>query len=98
MLDCLAAVLGSSQQNGVLSCWSHDGKLIESDDFTASLQNAGTCGFSEAQSADTELGDVEKTDIICDGADNDGNFVLLALHELGEFGEGERRAVHLGHK
>ena len=98
MLNSLTRVLRTTEENGVGAGRGSQGKLIESDDLTTSLDNACTCSFSDTESADSELGDLEETDIVSDGTDNNGGFAFLALHEIYELGEGERGAGNFGHK
>jgi len=72
--------------------------LIESDAFTTSLHNAGTSILSESQSTNAEFGELQKSGIICDGADNNGDFAFpLSLSEAHEFGQRQRRSVHPAH-
>lgn len=98
MLHRFTRVLRPTEKDGVGSSGGGEGKLIKGDDFTTGFQDASTGGFCDAQSANAELGDIVETDIVGDGAHDDGGLAFLALHEVCELGEGERRSVDLGHE
>lgn len=80
------ALARSPQEDSVGATRRTDGKLIESQALTASLDNAGTSVLCEPQRTDGEFGEFEESGIICDGADNDGDLALpLSLRESYEF-------------
>lgn len=58
--------------------WRADSQLVESDDFTAGGQDAGTCLFGHTQSAQFDFRHFQQTIVICDGTDNDNGFLFLA--------------------
>lgn len=98
MLDGLTGVLGAAEEHGVSAGGCAECQLIEGDNLTASLQDASASGFSHTQRADAELGDLKQADIVSDAAHQYCGLILLALHEVYQLGEGERRAVNLRHK
>lgn len=92
------SVTRTSQQQSVGTSGSLNSQLVQSQNLTSSLDDASTCGFSEAKSANADLGNVQQTNVVSDGTNNNGDGLLvLALQELGNTGQGKRRAVHLGH-
>ena len=98
MLNRLTGVLRAAKEHSVGASGCAECELIESDDFTASLEDASASGLCYAESADAELRDLEKADIVSDAANEDCGLTLLALHEVYQLGERKRRAVHLRHK
>lgn len=97
--DGLAGVLGATEQQGVGTSGLLEGQLVEGLDGAAGSEDASTGGGGETQSGDVHLGDLEQTDIIGDGADNDDGLLLVAVLEVGlDAREGDGRAVDAGHK
>jgi hypothetical protein len=98
MSDRFAGVTRTSQQQSVGTGGSLNSQLIQSHNLTTSLNDAGASRFGEAKSADADLGDVQQTNVVSDGTNNNSDGLLvLALQELGNAGQGKRRAVHLAH-
>lgn len=101
VLNSLTSVLRSTQQKGVCASRSPESQLVQSQSLTTSLLDSGSGGSSESESSNGELGEVEKTVVIGDCADNDyglaGRFIVL-LDGGYETGEGHRRTVDAGHK
>mmetsp|Transcript_12780 Transcript_12780/g.35907 ORF Transcript_12780/g.35907 Transcript_12780/m.35907 type:complete len:205 (-) Transcript_12780:160-774(-) len=98
VLDSLARVLGAAEQDAAGASGGLQSQLIESQALSAGLEDAGAGSLGELQGAHTQLGDLKHADIVRDGADQNCHLAILALHELGELAQGERRAVHLGHE
>lgn len=97
--DSLTGVLGTAQQQGVGTSGLLECQLVEGLDGTAGSEDASTGGGGETQSGDVHLGDLEQTDVIGDGADNDDGLLLVAVLEVGlDAREGDGRAVDAGHK
>lgn len=69
MLDGLTGVLGATDKNRVGSSGEASGDLVNGKGLTTSLDDAGTGCSGESQSRDGELGKLEKTVVISDGAD-----------------------------
>lgn len=86
MLDGLAGVLGAAEEEGVGAGGRPEGKLIDGEGLAAGGQNAGTGRGGEAEGRDGELGDLEETDVVSDGAD------LFASAEIACYGS--RRAYN----
>lgn len=84
VLDGLTGVLGATEQEGVASGGGTESELVEGEALTTSSENAGTGGGSESQSSDGDLGDLEETVVVGDGADDDDGLVsLVAAGDLG---------------
>jgi len=58
--------------------------LIESQSLTTSSNNSFSGFFGESQGADGELGEFEKSDIIGDGSNADGDFIFSSLKVFGD--------------
>jgi hypothetical protein len=99
MLYSLSGILGSSQQQGVASCRSSQCKLIQSQNFSTSSQNPGTCSSSESERGHTKLGNCEKTVVICNRADNNNGLVVRLLGSVRhDSRQRYRRPVDARHK
>jgi hypothetical protein len=98
MSNRLAGITRTSQQQGVGTSGSLNSQLIESHNLTASLDDSAAGRFSESKSANVDLGNVQQANVVSDGADNNGDSLLvLALQEFGDTGQGKRRTVHSAH-
>lgn len=97
VLGGLPGGLATPQEDGVGSGGGTEGELIEGQDLTAGLEDAGAGALGEPQSAHGQLGELEETGIIGDGADDNGDLVLLALGEAGELDEGQGGLVGPAH-
>lgn len=69
VLDGLTGVLGSTEEEGVGSSGGAGGNLIDGEALTAGLLNASAGGGGEAESRNGELGKLEETVVVSDGAD-----------------------------
>lgn len=99
VLDGLTAVLGSTEDQGVASGRSTESELIKGDSLTTGSGNSGTSSGSESKSGDGGLGESHKSVVIGDGADNDDGALLALLIDVGNnSGQGNGRAVDLGHE
>lgn len=100
MLEGLTSVLGATKQEGVASGRSTQSELIQRQALTTGSNDAGTGGGSEAQGSDRDLGDLEETVIVGDGADdNDGLVGLVATGDLRlDAREGNGRSVDARHE
>jgi hypothetical protein len=54
-----------------------ENKLVQSEALSTCLDNSGSCGFGESESGDGDLGNVEESNIVSDGADNDSDALGL---------------------
>ena len=103
VLDSLTGVLGATEEDGVGTSGETGGNLVDGEDLTTSLLNAGAGRGGEAQGSDGELGKLEEAVVVGDGADNDNGLALIVLRvgPVGggsdDLGEGDGRAVDLGH-
>lgn len=68
------------EEDCVLSGGAAQSELIKSDDFTTSLENAGTGTFGETKGANLELGDGQHAGIVGDSSDNDSSLVTVVSH------------------
>ncbi len=99
MLNGLTAVLGATENKSVATGRSAKSKLIERNGFTTSGNNAGTGGSSESEGSDSHLGASEQAVVVGDGANNDNGALLAFLVDVrDDAGQGDGRAVDLGHK
>lgn len=69
MLEGLTGVLGSTEKEGVGSSGEAGSDLIDGEGLTTSLQDARAGRGGEAESRDGDLGELEQTDVVSDGAD-----------------------------
>jgi hypothetical protein len=102
VLDGLASVLGTTEEEGSGSSGLAKSKLIKGEALSTSSLDASTGGAGEAKGGDRELGDLEETDVIGHGGDGDdgrgGLELRVGLGGLaGDARDGERGAVDLGH-
>ena len=103
VLDSLTGVLGATEEDGVGTGGETGGNLVDGESLTASLLNAGAGRGGEAQGSDGELGELKEAVVVGDGADNDNGLALVVLRiglvggSSDDLGEGDGRAVDLGH-
>jgi len=69
VLDGLTGVLGSTEEEGVGASGGAGGNLVDGEALTAGLLNAGASRGGEAESRNGELGGLEETVVVGDGAD-----------------------------
>ena len=69
VLECLTAVLGSTEEQGVGSGGETSSDLVDSEGLTASSLDACASSGGEAESSDGQLGDLEEADVVGHGAD-----------------------------
>lgn len=76
-----SGVSWTSDDQSVLTLWSSNGQLVQSDTFTTSLQDLGSGASSESQSSNSGLWEFKNSGVISDGTNNDnslagGTFLL----------------------
>lgn len=99
VLDSLAGVLRATQEESVGTGRSAQGKLVQGEDLTTGLLDAGTGGSGEAQSGDRQLGDSQEAVVVGDGADDNNGLALLGLGDVGSNSrERDRGAVDARHE
>lgn len=101
MLASFASIAFSLDEDRVVAGWWHQSQLIECDHLTASLCDSLTSTFSDTESTDAELGNLQQTQVIGDGANDDCNVVLLGLTLLQQSDdalERDNRLVNFAHK
>ena len=99
VLDGLTSVPLAAEQDGVRTSGGAERQLVEGQDLTASLQNALLGRLGEAEGGNSELGHLQKADIIGHSADSDddlGVTVGCVRSLLDNPGEGNGRTVDLG--
>lgn len=96
--DGLTGVLGTTEDQSVASGGGTESKLVEGDGLTTGSDNASAGSGGEAQSSNGVLGELEKTLVVGDGADNDNGPLLLGGSVGYEAGQRHRGTVDLGHK
>jgi len=79
MLHSLSGVLGSSEEKCVCACGRPHGQLINGQALSTSLLDPSTCSGGESESSDVELGNCEKTVVVCNGADYNDRLVLVGF-------------------
>lgn len=100
MLNSLAGVLTTTQQDSVGSSRCTQSELIKGQALSTSLQDAGTSSLGEAQGADSHFGQsVQEAVIIGNGADKNGNLSLaLVAHLTDDAADGHWRAINARHE
>ncbi|TNV85937.1 hypothetical protein FGO68_gene6832 [Halteria grandinella] len=63
-------------------CEEHE--LVQSEALSTSLDDSCSCGFGESESGDGQLGHFEESNVVSDGADNDGDALGLGAEVLHE--------------
>lgn len=77
-------VLWSTKEQSARAGRGSEGELVESDNFTASLEDASAGCGGHFQSADGELGNFQQSGVIGNSADKDNGLVLFALGHSSE--------------
>jgi len=102
MLDGLARVLWSSEEEGMGTGWSPQSELIESESFTTGGNDASTGGSGESKSSNGDLWGLQQTVVVGDGSNDDDGLALdLGLFMADKSGDTRERdwwAVDLGHE
>lgn len=74
MLDGLTSRPLAPEQDSVGTGWRTERKLVERQNLATGIKNAVLGRFGEPQSGDSEFGNGQQTDVICDGSDLDDDF------------------------
>jgi hypothetical protein len=98
VLDGLTGVLGTAKDDGVGTSGGTESKLIEGEDFTASLQDASLGSLGETESSNGKLGNFQKTGVVSNGTNNNNGVSLLLLGVTNDAGDGNRGTVDARHK
>lgn len=72
-------------------------ELIEGEAASTVLGDARAGGFGEAQGAHGQLRNVEHAHVVGDVTADDSDLVFLALHVIGQLGDGHRSLLDGGH-
>lgn len=88
----------TTQQDSLGTGGAAHGQLIEGQAFTASLDDTGTGSLGESHGGNGHLGDIQETDIVSDGGNNDGSLAFSSLAQvLGNGGNGDGGTVSVTH-
>ena len=68
VLNSFPRVPLAAEQHGVGTGWRTKSELIEGKRFASGLQDAFLSALGKAKGSNTELGDLQQADVICDGA------------------------------
>jgi len=104
VLECLAGVLGTSQEDGVGTSWRALRKLVECEALTTSGGNASAGGGGESEGSDRKLGNLDETVVIGHSSDDDNGLALLLLAGVlvccggNNAGDRDGRPIDLAHK
>ena len=99
MPDGFTGVLGTTEEEGVGTSGLLESELIESDGLASSSEDARASRGSEAEGSDIQLGNLEETVVIGDGADNDDGLLLIAVLDVGgDAGERHGGTVDAAHE
>ena len=99
VLHGLTSVLGSTEEESVGTGGGTESQLVEGQDLTTSLLNAGSGSRGEAQGSHGQLGDGQEAVVIGDGSDHDDGLALVGLgHVRGDARERNRGTVDPRHK
>lgn len=82
VLDGLAGVLGSTEEQSVGTSRRARSELVNSEALSTSLGNASARGRSESQGGDGQLGNLDNTVVVRDGANDDDGLALVGLASL----------------
>lgn len=83
VLNSLTGVLGATEEQGVGTGRGTQSKLVQGEGLTTGLLDTGTSGSGEAQGSNGQLGDVQETVVVGDGADDNDGLALLGLGDVG---------------
>jgi hypothetical protein len=99
VLNSFASILRPAQNQGVAASRGTKSKLVQRDSLTTSGDNASSCGSSESQSSNRDLGESQEAVVVGDSADNDNSTLLAFLVDVGiDARQRDRRTIDLGHK
>ena len=79
VLDGLTRVLRTTEEDGVGTGGEAGGDLVDGEDLTTGLLDAGTSRRSEAEGSDGELGELQQAVVVGDGANDDNGLALVLL-------------------
>lgn len=96
--DSFSGLSWTSNDQSVLTLWSSNSQLVQSDTFTTSLQDSSSGTSSESQSSNGSLWEFENSGVVSDGTDNDNSLVssTLLAQSSANSGDRDRRSVDLG--
>ena len=94
----LSGLSGALEKDGVASGRSSESKLIESQALATVVLDSSSSSLGELERTDLQaLGRLSHSLVIGDGANDDGDLLLVVLHVHVQLGDGQRRSVGSGH-
>ena len=99
VLDGLPGVALAAEEDGVRASRRTKRELVEGEHLTTSLQDALLGGSRETEGRNRELGNLQKTNIVRHGADDDDDLRVTVRRVRGlldDAGKGNRGTVDLG--
>ena len=88
------SITGTSKEEHILASRGNLGELVEGEALTSTCEDSVAGLLGELKSHDPEgLGELQKSDIICDWGDNGDNFTFISASELGDAGQGDGISV-----
>lgn len=96
--DGFSGVSWTSQDQGVLTLWSSDSQLVQSDGFTTSFDDLGSGTSGESQSGNGGLWEFKDSGVVSDGTNDDDSLVgsTFLFQSSGDSRDRDRRSVDLG--
>lgn len=96
--DSLSSVSWASDKDGVLTLRGSQSQLVQGDSLTTSLENLGLGAASESQSSDGGLWNLQQSDVVGDGTNNNNSLLgsTLLSDNGGDLGKRHRWSVDLG--
>lgn len=96
--DSFSGVSWTSDDQGVLTLWSSNSQLIQSDGFTTSLQDLSLGTSSESQSSNGGLWEFKDSGVIGNGTNNNDGLLSSTFLLQGSSDSGNRNwwSVDLG--
>jgi hypothetical protein len=96
----LARVTRARQKNAALALGRAERQLVEGQDLTAGLEDAGARSLGDAQCDQAQLGHVVQTHVVGDGADHDARLLgaRLVLHLASKSCKRDWGLVDLAHE
>eukprot|EP00330_Aristerostoma_sp_ATCC50986_P003252 CAMPEP_0114586680 /NCGR_PEP_ID=MMETSP0125-20121206/9833_1 /TAXON_ID=485358 ORGANISM="Aristerostoma sp., Strain ATCC 50986" /NCGR_SAMPLE_ID=MMETSP0125 /ASSEMBLY_ACC=CAM_ASM_000245 /LENGTH=84 /DNA_ID=CAMNT_0001782219 /DNA_START=320 /DNA_END=574 /DNA_ORIENTATION=- len=73
---------GTSHEEGVGTLGVLAGKLVESDDLASGFDDSSSGSFGDSESADSDLGDGEESDVVGNCGNSNGGSVIIASQVL----------------
>jgi hypothetical protein len=94
----LAGTTRTLEENGGGTSGALKSKLVEGQDAAAGLNDASAGSLGDAESGNVQLGDLQKSGVVGDGANDNGDVLsILSLEVLGDLAKRDGGSVDTGH-